>query len=182
METMEPIRRSLPSEIVAGDGKTLVGTIPYNAATIITEKGRRFTEVIRPGAFARSLASGRDVIATFNHDPGRLLGRLASGTLSLSDGPGGLRFSVVLPDSAADIRELVQRGDLSGASFTFVIPKGGARSAGESVELIDVDLLEIGPVVTPAYRATSVGLRSTGESTLPPAARLFAELGLRLRG
>ncbi len=173
---MEPIRRSLPSEITRGEGtgRVLRGLIPYNAPTPIFEKGKSFIEVIRPGAFARALAGKRDVISTFNHDPNRLLGRTASGTVRLTDSPEGLRYEVDLPESAADVRELLGRGDLRGSSFTaFPVQRGGekwtqptTRDALPLRELLSLELLELGPVVFPAYPESDAAIRSA--EPVPP--------------
>src|SRR5262245_37667193 len=152
---MKRICRQLPTEI-AGTGRTLCGFIPYNSSTVIVESGRRFTEVIRPGAFARSLAGTRDVLATFNHNADRLLGRSASGTLRITDGPKGLRYEVDLPDSAVDVKDLLARGDLRGSSFTAWPHRDGERwirrkGSEDLRELLSLELLEVGPVVMPAY-------------------------------
>lgn len=159
---MEPIRRALASEVTAGDGKKLRGFIPYNAPAAINEFGKKFTEVIRPGAFARTLAASRDVLSTFNHNPNRLLGRTSSGTLRLADGPDGLRYEVELPDAAADVRELLARGDLRGSSFIAWPHEGGRKwsRSGDFCELVSLDLVEIGPVVLPAYPDSGAALRS----------------------
>jgi HK97 family phage prohead protease len=160
METLEPIRRALLGEVTHAD-KRLRGLIAYNAPTQIFERGKRFTEVIRPGAFRRVLASGRDVISTYNHDVNRLLGRTASGTLTLTDTPEGLRYEVALPESAADVRELLTRGDLRGSSF-FAFPHrdGGEKWAGSVRELTSLELVELGPVVNPAYVSSTAEYRS----------------------
>jgi HK97 family phage prohead protease len=129
----------------------------FNSPTDISEHGKRFTEVVRPGAFASSLRSGSDVICCFNHDPNRLLGRLSSGTLSLVEDSRGLRFSVELPDHEQAIKNLVTRGDLKGASFAFKV--NGEKWEGSTRNLTDVTLIECGPVVQPAYPATSLGMR-----------------------
>jgi HK97 family phage prohead protease len=164
------IRRSLPSEITpAGPtGRLLRGLIPYDAPATIVERGKRFTEVIRPGAFARALAARRDVLSTFNHDVNRLLGRTSSGTLRLADTPAGLVYEVDLPDAAADVRELLARGDLRGSSFTAFPHRGGDRWGKDLRELTSLELVELGPVVSPAYPTSGADLRSGGP--LPPAA------------
>ena len=60
-----------------------------------------FREQIAPGAFDGRLND--DVRALFNHDPNRILGRTASGTLTLKIDEVGLRYTVdPLPESAAD--------------------------------------------------------------------------------
>lgn len=177
---MEPqlIRRSLPSE-VGGAGKLLRGFIPYNAPTRIFERGKLFTEVIRPGAFARALGGSRDVIATFNHNIDRMLGRSGSGTLRISDSAEGLRYEVDLPESAADVRELLQRGDLRGSSFTAFPLKDGEKWDGDRRELVGLELVELGPVVSPAYPTSGAEVRA-GEPIPTPLGRLIPAALVRL--
>ncbi len=142
------------------DGKKLVGyAAVFDSPTSITERGRTFTEVVRRGAFARALSERQDVIATFNHSEDRLLGRTSSGTLTLKEDIHGLRFEVDLPESASDIRELVQRGDLNGASFKFSTNKDEWTDPNTR-HLVDVDLHDISVVVHAAYPDTQVSLRS----------------------
>jgi HK97 family phage prohead protease len=145
----------------AADGNRLVGyAAVWDSPTRIAEQGRVFTETIRAGAFARSLKENPDIIATYNHNPDRILGRTKSGTLRLSEDERGLRFEIDLPESETVLRELVARGDINGASFTFAPRAGGEAWSGNNRELRDVYLYELGPVTLPAYEDTSVGLRS----------------------
>ncbi len=181
---MEPILRSLASEVSAGTGRVLRGLIPYNAPTRIFERGKLFTEVIRPGAFARALAPNRDVISTYNHDRNRLLGRTLSGTLRLSDSPDGLRYEVDLPDAAGDVKELLARGDLRGSSFTaLALPGGGEKWTRDFRELLALELMEVGPVVSPAYETRAAELRRGASPPAGiPAGRHLVELMDRLAG
>ena len=159
---MKTEQRSILGTMQATDGNRLVGyAAVFDSPTTITEQGRTFTEVIRHGAFKRAVnAAGADIIATFNHDPSRVLGRTSAGTLQLSEDGRGLRFEVQLPDHAADVREMVARGDVRGASFTFSPRPNGEKWTGTTRELTDLYVVELGPVTMPAYRDTSVGLRS----------------------
>ena len=148
--------RSLPTQYKA-DGNRLVGYgIVWDSPATITERGRTFNEIVRRG----SINFPEDVIATFNHDTSRLLGRLSSGTLRLHQDDVGVKFEIDLPEHAHDIRELVQRGDLKGASFTFSVRPGGEKWDGSTRELTALDVFELGPVTIPAYPSTSLGLRS----------------------
>jgi hypothetical protein len=156
-------QRSFATSFSTEEGKRLVGyAAVWDTPTTIREAGRTFTEVIRRGAFRKAIDSKGDIIATFNHDPNRLLGRTASGTLSLAEDDHGLRFMLELPDTptGAEVRALVQRGDLNGASFSFAPRKDGNRWQGSQRELVDLFLFELGPVALPAYKATSLALRS----------------------
>lgn len=121
-----------------------------------------FSETIRPGAFARSLAAGGDILALMDHDPTRLLARTSSGTLRLAEDSRGLLFSLDVPDTSVgrDVLALAERRDLGGCSFTFR-PKRETWPASDRRELHDVDLLEVSIVAAfPAYRGTTVAARS----------------------
>ena len=145
------------------EGKTLQGYAAiWDSPAQITEGGRSFTEVIKRGSFRTAIESKADVVATFNHDWNRPLGRTASSTLRLHEDERGLAFELDLPDHAADVREMVARGDVRGASFTFTPRRGGEVWDGSLRTLTDLYLYEIGAaVVMPAYSATSIGLRSS---------------------
>jgi len=141
-------------------GRMLEG---YAARFGIEARIGTFTEVIRPGAFRASLASGRDILALVDHDRQRVLARTRSGNLKLSEDSSGLQFELSVPDTTfgADILELAERGDLGGMSFAFTVPKDGERWTGRKRELLAVDLHEISVVSAwPAYEGTTVNPRS----------------------
>jgi HK97 family phage prohead protease len=122
-------------------------------------------EAIGAGAFDEVLARADDVVALRDHNPGFLLGRTSSGTLRLGVDGTGLAFEVDLPDTAyaRDVRELVARGDLRGASFGFLpgtdtfghAPDGKQLRTHTSV----ARLLDVSVVALPAYDGTDVLLR-----------------------
>lgn len=126
-----------------------------------------FTEIIRPGAFARSLQAGQNIRALYHHRDAELLGSTRSGTLTLSEDAHGLKFSLDIPPTSygRDLAVLVERGDVSGCSFGFRVREGGdrweERNGGEWLrELLDVELREITVTGDPAYADTTVALRS----------------------
>ena len=125
-----------------------------------------FVEKIRAGAFARSLKDGAPVRALYEHDNNKLLGNTRSGTLKLSEDQKGLRFELDLPATsyAQDLAILVERGDINGMSFGFMVPPGGdnweVRSGVLTRDLIDVQLSEITVTANPAYLDTEVAKRS----------------------
>lgn len=145
---------------VTASGRKLTGyAAKWDSPTRIGD----FTEVIRRGAFAASLASGADILALADHDASRVLGRTRSGTLSLAEDDTGLAFILELPDTQAgrDLTALATRGDLGGCSFAFTVPKGGDHWTGNTRELRNVTLDEVSIVQSrPAYGATEVHLRS----------------------
>lgn len=136
-------------------------------------------EAIAPGAFDEVLASGEDVVALRDHNPTYLLGRTKAGTLRLASGPEGLEFAVDLPATsyARDLRELVARGDLAGASFGFLpgkdelshAPDGRALRTHTSI----ARLLDVSAVTLPAYDGTTVTLRSMTFDTPDRATQLI---------
>jgi hypothetical protein len=125
-----------------------------------------FNEIVKPGAFARTLKSDRDPLALVQHMPQLVLGRRSAGTLRLQEDVKGLSFEIDMPQTmaAADLLVSVERGDVRGASFAFSTPKGGDRweMRGDKVvrELLDVDLHEITITAQPAYLDTTVARRS----------------------
>lgn len=134
-------------------------------------------EVLSRTAFDRALKDPKtDVRALFNHDPNMLLGRQSSGTLRLSTDDEGLVFELDLPDTsyANDLRELVKRGDLSGASFGFIPGDDEwTRKDGQQIRThTSVSaLIDVSPVAFPAYSGTHVMLRSSQQLTTPSGAR-----------
>jgi HK97 family phage prohead protease len=125
-----------------------------------------FREVIKPGAFTRTLAASASVVALYNHDSNQVLGRVGSGTLRLEQDDIGLRFELDLPDTsyARDLRSLVERRDVAGCSFAFSVRPGGElweERNGETIRtLTALDLGEITICASPAYGDTSVALRN----------------------
>lgn len=141
----------------------------------------RVRERILPGAFKAALARGDDVLALYQHDTAGLLGRSSAKTLRLLEDEKGLRYEIDIPDTTAgrDVAEYVRRGDVRGSSFGFRADEqrwtdldGGKRLR----EVRSVRLLDVGPVVQPAYWGTSVSVRALAvsdqvraESVPPPA-------------
>lgn len=125
-----------------------------------------FREKIDPGAFDGVLDN--DVRAVFNHDSNFVLGRTKSGTLKLSVDATGLRYEVDLPDTqqSRDIMTLIERGDVDGSSFKFVIDREGDKweedDEGRVIRTISkfARLLDVGPVTFPAYPEASAAKRS----------------------
>lgn len=118
-----------------------------------------FVESIAPGAFKRSLASGREVRMFLNHNTDQVLGSTRSGTLVLKEDERGLWVENDLPPTSVgrDLSILMQRGDVHSMSFGFSIPRGGDSWSedGQSRELREVILHEVSVVTGfPAYPAT----------------------------
>lgn len=163
-----PEQRTATVEVenVRTEGKTLHGFACLYGAESRDLGG--FTERIEPGAFTGALAADPDVLLTFNHSPDKVLARTRSGTLKLSDEARGLAFEAELGDgpTAQDVRDMVRRGDLSGASFRFVVAPDGETWEGERRTLTKVaELIDVSLAVTPAYDGPTVELRTRPENT-----------------
>lgn len=142
------------------EGRKLFGyAAKFNDPTRIGD----FTEVIAPGAFARSLRENADIIALVDHDATKVLGRTKTRTLRLFEDDKGLRFELDLPDTstARDVLALVERGDIAGMSFGFTVSERGQRWQGTKRTLTDVDLAEISVASSwPAYTGTEIHART----------------------
>jgi HK97 family phage prohead protease len=122
-------------------------------------------EVIRPGAFTRTLAEKADVRCLFNHDEDIILGRTKSGTLRLTEDKTGLHFVCDVADTVAamDVYKSVQRGDIDQCSFGFTCSDEffTKTPTGQPLrELHECDLFDVSVVTYPAYESTSAEARS----------------------
>jgi HK97 family phage prohead protease len=122
-----------------------------------------FKERIAPGAFARSIRED-DIVALFNHDPNYPLGRTSNGRLKLHEDSRGLHMQVspTATSYAADLVTNIRDGTVPGQSFSFTNAKDTwSREDGIEVRtLVGMRVLDVSPVVFPAYTATDVQVRS----------------------
>jgi HK97 family phage prohead protease len=145
-------------------GVTLIGyPIVYNVATTIAGS---FVEIISPGAF-RNAIKNYDVRALFAHSYEQVLGRLSAGTLRLSEDSAGIRCEIDLPNSRADIAELVARRDLTGMSMLFspLAEDWDYPTVGLPTRtILDAELYECSIVSEPAYPTTSIYVKDNNRS------------------
>jgi HK97 family phage prohead protease len=174
IETREDGTAKLTGYAAVWDSETMIGGM--------------FREVVRKGAFAKAIADGADVRALWNHNDDVVLGRTKSGTLKLEEDDTGLRYEVELPDTQAarDAITTIKRGDVSGSSFGFLVPKGGAAwsvdsNGSELRELLQVQLLDVSPVAYPAYDDTTVAARSLERFREESAAMIAARNANKLK-
>ena len=174
--TEERRYHAAPAEIQTAKGQPFVvgyAAIFGSPSKMLTFRdGKKFREIVEPGAFLRSLMARNDVLARYEHS--EILGRVSNGTLRLSEDARGLRYEITPPNTQAgrDVIELIRRRDVPFASFAFTVPSGG--DAWRSVDgiltrtLRNVDLIDIAPVAQPAYgdTYTEIALRSYRSSQL----------------
>lgn len=163
-------------EIRAADGKrTLVGYAAiWNSDTTI---GDYFIERIAPGAFSKAIRG--DILALYDHDMGRVLGRTKSKTLRLAEDAKGLAVEIDVPDTSDgnDLWTLVERGDVSGMSFAFRATKQEWDDTGEIPHrtIIEAELYEVTATASPAYPDTTLAQRSLESARAEAEADLEAE-------
>jgi len=119
-----------------------------------------FTETIRRGAFRQSLRARNNIMFYYNHDSNQVLASTRAGTLRLEEDERGLKVSAsIAPTSyGRDAKILVERGDVTGFSFSFSMPaRGGDEWNSEGTERVlkSVRLFEVSLVGSPAYTGTN---------------------------
>lgn len=170
----------------AGDGLTLDGYgAVFNSPTRIDSWEGTFDEVIAPGAFRKSLKENTPRMQ-FDHGHHPLIGSIPIGRFeTVEEDAKGLHVVGRLSDNwlVQPVRDAISEGSIDGMSFRFSVVKEQWLRADGSVikdeaELMDLiynardeaDMVtrtlkelrctEVGPVVWPAYRDTSVSVRS----------------------
>lgn len=183
----------LPVELRAeGDEGTVLDGYgaTFNQWAQIGPSSWGFMERIAPGAFATTIKED-DIRSFFNHDSNHVLGRTSNKTLSLSEDDKGLRTVIRPPDTQAarDAITLIKRGDVSGMSFMFRVRKDqwddpDGEDGMPKRTLLDVKLIEVGPVSLPAYPQTSIAARDQAKAlmeALQARARAASEAETRSR-
>ncbi len=166
-------RRTVPVEVKANkdaEGRIHITgyAIPFNSSSV--DLGG-FKEVIMPGTFDGVLGSKRDIVSTVNHQPTRILGRLANRTLTLTPDAKGIFMDAIPPDTQAvrDAITEIEGGYMNGMSFQFVVKRDKfVRQTDGSVlrEVREADLIELGPVTFPAYGATTAQVSAEARSAV----------------
>jgi hypothetical protein len=147
------------------DGQTLEGyAAVFNAWTDIRDHLGTYRERIAPGAFKRTIGQ-RTPVLQFDHGQHPLIGSLPLGSVSaLREDKNGLFVRARLSDNwlIEPVRDAIRDGAVSGMSFRFrvVSDHWETTDTGEERTISEVELLELGPVVFPAYEQTSVSVRS----------------------
>lgn len=127
------------SSTVAGGGLRFAG---YAS---IFDRPDRGGDVVKPGAFRRSLAQGRPIPLLWQHQPGRVVGTIER----LAEDARGLQVIGRLHDD--EFGKLIGRelklGSLGGLSFGYRVQ--AARRHDGHRELDEVQLLEVSLVKNP---------------------------------
>jgi HK97 family phage prohead protease len=147
-----------PLEVrAAGDGMQFSG---YAAVFNSDSEPLPFIEQIAPGAFKRSLSSGREIRMFNNHNTDQVLATTRNGSLMLTEDARGLKVDATLPDTTLgrDLSTLIADGTVHSMSFGFSVPQGGDSwsADGSSRVLREIVLHEVSVVQGfPAYPDTA---------------------------
>lgn len=166
----EGLIRSVDFDLVradaAGDGLTMEGyAAVFDSPTRIDSWEGQFDEVIQRGAFKKTLRE-RTPVLQFDHGQHPLIGSIPLGTIqSAREDTQGLYVKARLTDNwlVQPVRDAIREGAVNGMSFRFSVVKDQWTERGKNVPLrtlLEVKAPELGPVVFPAYRDTSVGVRN----------------------
>lgn len=149
----------------AGDGRTLEGyAAVFDTPTRIDSWEGKFDETIARGAFNRTI-NARTPVLQFDHGHDLRTGSVPIGAIeTLKEDKTGLfvRAQLFDNDVVEPIRQAIEGGAIDGMSFRFRVVRDEWDESGDipTRTIREVELFELGPVVFPAYEATSVGVRS----------------------
>ncbi|HVM37948.1 MAG TPA: HK97 family phage prohead protease [Sphingomicrobium sp.] len=121
------------------------GGVRFAGYAAVFDRRDKGGDVIRAGAFARSLGEARDVPLLWQHKAGAVIGRIEH----LSEDRRGLRVIARLGEGAEAERaaRLLQSGRLDGLSFGYRVRE--ATHGGGQRELTELDLVEVSLVARP---------------------------------
>jgi HK97 family phage prohead protease len=157
------IRAALADLEIRGDGRTICGlACPFDRPTEIRDVSGSYREMFRPGAFARTIRERGDRVRLLaQHDAQRFpLGRA---TRLTEDARGLVMEARVSATVAGDeVLALVADGALDGLSVGFQPVRDAWSPRRDSVERLEVRLMEISVVTAPAFDdARILAVRST---------------------
>jgi len=145
-------------------------------------RGKPFREVIRPGAFTKTLDERPNITLRYQHDMTTLpLASTKGGTMTLSEDARGLRVQAILPDNewGRPVRDAIARGDIGGMSFRFqkVIEKWTQGDDETLRSLLEVRLdKEVSVTEFPAYPDTIATVRALADEADVDPEQLVAAL------
>jgi Escherichia/Staphylococcus phage prohead protease len=168
--------RSLPFEVTDLEDHPEMNTVRFVGHAAVYDEETQFDipgigtvhEVIDRGAFRKVLGSRPQVPMLYNHDPNAILADTGNGTLKLKEDTRGLLAQAVMDRTDPDVQRVVAKinsGLVRGMSFGFVAGRENQRIEHRGNTVLRrlggfKKLLDVGPVVGPAYSGTDVALRS----------------------
>lgn len=127
------------------------------------KRSKWFNEIVKQGAFKRSLSSGKQIPLLLEHDYEKRLADTTN-TLTLIEDQIGLRFDAEIRDK--DVYEKIKSKQINNCSFGFRPVEQEFENVSDVREkryLKDLELLEISLVENPAYAGSLVEVRNMNE-------------------
>lgn len=159
----------LRAETPAGADSLILEGMPivYDQPTTINDPAGKYIEIIRSGALDG--ADLTDARLLYNHDLSKVPLARTPKTMQFIPNAAGLKMSATLPDTedAKSVHTAVLRGDLSGMSFAFKVPKGGDKydPKTNTREIFKIEkVYEVSICPFPAYPQTSIEARTAIQS------------------
>lgn len=161
---------------VADKGRTLEGHVAvFRSVARIPDRNGEFDEEIHPGVFDRYLNDRGFPVMQFDHGKDPRTGTVPIGVYDVfePDGKGYFFRSRLFDNEVVEpVRQAIENRALRGMSWRMHVVKNGDRwtrhSGGvDKRDVLDADVPEAGPVVFPAYRSTTVIVRSLWDALDP---------------
>lgn len=161
-------RRSADISNINVDTRTIEG---YAIVFDSPSEDMGFFETISPSAVTEDVINRSDVFALFNHDTNKVLARCkyGKGSLTLALDDRGLKYSFTVPKTELgnELLEHLERGEIDGSSFAFIVSSEDGSEVWENINgtthrtINKIEcLVDVSPIWTPAYSATSVSARA----------------------
>ena len=133
-------------------------------------------DAVVPGAFQKSLSSGRSVRFLFSHNPGQVLGSV----LDLKEDDRGLhgRFKISQTALGKDVHTLLKDEALDSFSIGYLPRESEVDKKSGVRRLTEVELLEVSVVampMNPAAVVTAVKAEDYSQMDLDEVLRVFSE-------
>jgi HK97 family phage prohead protease len=169
LESLYPEIRFYPDKLEfrsdEADQKHIIGYASVFGA--VSRRLGGFHEKVLPTAFNRAKEENwPNVVCRYNHKDDFVLGTTSADTVRLSIDDRGLKYDVIPPSCRSDVMEYVERGDVRYSSFAFRCVDEESDSWEKSEynlpmrSLHSVELVDVAPVMDPAYRDTTAMARN----------------------
>lgn len=153
-------QRNLTLDAPTLSSRTISGyALVYNT---LSEDLGGFREQFSPEAFAKQFQGKTNIRALKNHDDTLVLGTESAGTVRIRNDSKGIAYEIDIPETTYgnDLLVSIERGDITGMSFTFLMRNDGFSVAKAGDQIIrtvkEARLLEISPVTFPAYSSSFI--------------------------
>lgn len=132
------LRQAADRDMLTFTGYASVTEAPYEMADMFGP----YTEIVRSGAFKKTLSEGADVAFLINHE-GMTLARTKSGTMRLAEDDTGLHVEADLDPSnglVGQVRSAMDRGDMDEMSFAFRVTRQQWSPDYDQRDILEVNL------------------------------------------